>query len=209
MFRPLDVLVMESQRGAADAAVDALVTAGHAVHRCHQADDRGFPCVGVIRPDDCPIDRRVDVALLVRPHVEPRPSPLEDGVSCAIRAGVPLVENGSDLLDPFDPWVAERVATELDVVAACTRAAERSLDPLRADVLDRLTVLLEGKGIRPDEITCRFVRDGGSLTVELDVPAPVERRLEQAMAVRVLDAVRSSKRTYGEVDVRVSGSGAI
>jgi hypothetical protein len=206
MTRSLDVLIMESQRGAARAAEEALLAAGHTVHRCHEADDRGFPCVGVTRPEDCPMDQRVDVALLVRPHVDPRPTPLEEGVSCAIRAGVPLVEDGSDLLDPFDPWVAERIATEMDVVAACTLAAERALDPLRADILERLSILLTGRGVRPDQVECRLIRHGQSLAVELEVPGVVDQRLQQAMAVRVLDAVRASHRTYGEVDVHVTGS---
>src|SRR5262245_44068137 len=208
MTQHLDVLIMESQRGAAAEAEAALTAAGHHVLRCHEADDRGFPCVGMTRPDACPLDQPVDVALLVRPHVDPRPSPLEGGVSCAVRAGVPLVEDGPDLLDPFDPWVAERVATELDVVAACQSAAEQAFDPLRAEILDRITVLLRSVRIRPDQVVCRFDTDGAALRVALDVPTEVDRHLEQALAVRVLDAVRTSPRTFGEVNVKVVGSGS-
>jgi hypothetical protein len=203
MTRSLDILIMESQRGAASVAEEALRAAGHRLHRCHQADDRGFPCVGVVRPDDCPMDQRIDVALLVRPHVQPRPTPLEDGVSCVLRAGVPLVEDGPDLLDPYDPWVAERIATELDVVAACNRAAERALDPLRADILDRIAILTKTVGVRADRVECRIVPDGVGLRVELCLPRPIDPQVEQALAVRVLDAVRASGKTYGEVNVKV------
>lgn len=205
MTRPLDILIMESHRGAASLAEEALVAAGHSVHRCHAADDRGFPCVGLTRPDACPMDHGIDVALLVRPHVQPRPTPLEDGVSCALRAGVPLVEDGPDVLDPYDPWVAERIATELDIVAACNRAAERALDPLRAGILDRIGPLVRTTGAHVDQVECGIVPDGSGLRVELRLPTRVSRHLEQALAVRVLDAVRSSGKTYGEVNVKVLG----
>jgi len=54
--------------------------------------------------------------------------------------------------------------------------------------------------VDPKEVTCRFVRDGQRLIVHLDGP-PVGRGVEQAIAVRVLDAVWRSGRTYGDVDV--------
>jgi len=34
-------------------------------------------------------------------------------VSCAIRAGVSVVEHGSDILDPFEPWLAGRVGDDV------------------------------------------------------------------------------------------------
>jgi hypothetical protein len=154
------------------------------------------------------MDQRIDVALLVRPHVEPRPTPLEDGVICALRKGIPLVEDGPDLLDPYDPWVAERVATELDVVAACNRAAERSLEPLRTAILDRIGVLTRGLGLRADQIGCRVQPEGTALRVEVLLPVAVDRHLEQALAVRVLDAVRGGGKTYGEINVTVATSEA-
>ena len=55
----------------------------------------------------------------------------EDGVRCAIRAGVPIVEDGSDFYDPFDPWVARRVGPHDDLVAECVAAADRRFDELR------------------------------------------------------------------------------
>ena len=42
-----------------------------------------------------------------------------------------------------------------------------------------------------------------SLDVHLELPTTVTRGLEQALAVRVLDAVRSDARTYGKVDVHI------
>jgi hypothetical protein len=39
--------------------------------------------------------------------------------------------------------------------------------------------------------------------VELCLPRPIDPQVEQALAVRVLDAVRASGKTYGEVNVKV------
>jgi hypothetical protein len=209
MTRHLDVLIMENKRGAAHDAEAELIAAGHRVHRCHHADDRGFPCVGVTEPGECPIDARIDVALLVRHHVAPRPAPLEDGVSCVIRAGVPLVEDGPDLLDPYDSWVAERVSPELGIEATCQKAADSAYEPLRLAIRERIAALLHSSGLTFDQVACELVPTESALRVELRVDAPVDRRLHQALAVRVLDAVRSSGSTYGQVDVQVTGEGSV
>jgi hypothetical protein len=208
MTRQLDVLIMENRRGAAHDAEAELVAAGHRVHRCHHADDRGFPCVGVTEPGTCPIDHGVDVALLVRHHVAPRPAPLEEGVSCIIRSGVPLVEDGPSVLDPFDAWVTERVGPELGIEATCQKAADSAYEPLRLAIRERIAAVLHAAGLTFDLVTCTLVPAGGGLRVELAVDAPVDRRLHQTLAVRVLDAVRSSSTTtYGQVDVEVTGRG--
>jgi hypothetical protein len=156
----LDILVIESHRGTATDAAHALEAAGHRVGRCHDPDSRGFPCRGVVDPSSCPLAARPDLALLVRSHVEPRPTPLEQGVSCALRAGVPLVEAGPATLDPYDPWLAARVRWADDVVGACEAVASAA-----------------GPGV------------------------------EQALAVRALDAVRDGGRTAGSVDVSVHAPG--
>ena len=52
-------------------------------------------------------------------------------------------------------------------------------------------------------MTCRVEPTGNDLQVDLYVPVPLDRRMQQALAVRVLDAVHASGRTYGQVDVNV------
>jgi hypothetical protein len=206
MTKELDVLVLENRPRAAEPAVAALEAAGHRVHRCHDPGDRGFPCRGVAAPELCPMEGSIDVALVVRHDVTPRPTALEDGVSCAIRSRVPLVEDGSDLLDPFDPWLAERVGPDQDVVAACVAAASSAYEPLKATVIERIDRLLVAGRIDPEGVTCEIERDGLSLRVHLRVPAEVDDALAQALAVRTLDAVRVSGRTYGRIDVQVTGT---
>src|SRR3546814_13181207 len=77
---------------------------------------------GLVDPSSCPLEGHIDVALLVRPRIAPRPTAVEDGVTCALRAGVPLVEQGSEVLDPYGPWVALRTHTDADSVADCEEA---------------------------------------------------------------------------------------
>ena len=122
----LDVLVVENRPGVAADAVAALGRAGHRVHRCHDDDDRGFPCRGVVEPDTCPLVGAVDVTLVVRRGVTPRPTGLEHGVSCSLRSRVPVVEDGPTALDPFDGWLAGRVRTGQPVVDAVEVVARES-----------------------------------------------------------------------------------
>src|SRR3546814_9180958 len=59
----------------------------------HEPGEPAFPCKGLVDPSSCPLEGHIDVALLVRPRIAPRPTAVEDGVTCALRAGVPLVED--------------------------------------------------------------------------------------------------------------------
>lgn len=197
MSTPLDVLVVENRRHAADAAVADLEAAGHHVHRCFDPDSPGFPCQAIREPGTCPLDQGVDVALSVRDRIEPRPTRYEQGISCAIRAGVPIAEVGPQALDPFEPWVTCRITN--DVAVGVATAAERGLDELRRAVIRRIRPLVADPDLA-QAIACTFERSGHRLVVHLSGPA-VGPRIEQAMAVRVLDAVWSSNRTYGQVDV--------
>jgi hypothetical protein len=207
MTGPLDILVLESHRGTATDAAHALEMAGHRVGRCHDPGSRGFPCRGVVDPSSCPLAAAPDLALLVRRHVEPRPTPLEQGVSCALRAGVPLVEAGPATLDPYDPWLAARVRRADDVVGACEAAASAGAAGLRAGILRRIGAILAGMGAGPDAVGCRLERRAGGLRVHLDLPEAACPGVEQALAVRALDAVREDGRTTGPVDVSVHAPG--
>jgi hypothetical protein len=200
MTTRLDVLVVENRRHAADEAAAALQAAGHRVHRCLSPDGPGFPCTAIAEPGSCPIDQGIDVAFAVRDRIEPRPTRYEVGAGCAIRAGIPLAERGPEGLDPFDPWVTVRSGSGDDVVAAVEAAAEKGLDDLRAGIISRVAPLLPATE-DPSALRCSFERLGLNLVVHLFGP-PVGKRVEQAMAVRVLDAIWHADRTHGQVDVR-------
>jgi hypothetical protein len=201
MTTPLEVLVIESYPGAAAGAVHDLEAAGHRVQRCYDEDHPGFPCRGVLDAARCPLAGHADVALLVRGRVAPRPTALEQGATCALRAGVPLVEAGPLALDPFEGWLAARV--DGDVVAACEAASHAALGELRRDILRLAAPILTAAGIGAERADCRLEPVATHLNVRFDLPVTVDPAVRQALAVRVLDAVRGSSRTYGPVHVSV------
>ncbi len=195
---PLDVLVVESHAGTAQRQVAELERAGHRVHRCSEPGADAFPCRELTDPGTCPVTQGVDVALLVRRHVTPRPTEREQGIGCVLRSHVPLVEDGPSVLDPYADFVSGRITG--DVVASCEAAAEQGYAPVRAAVRDRIAPLLAPTGFTADDVTCSFVRVGTDLRVHLSGPV-LGTDIEQAVAVRVVDAVNAAGRQHGRIDV--------
>lgn len=207
MTASLDVLLIESHPGVGAVDAEQLAAAGHRVHRCYPARDphagrvplsERYLCTGVT-DGTCPLDAGMDVALLVRQRIATRPAAREAGVSCALRAGVPVVEDGPDLLDPYQPWLAARVHDH-DAAATCQEAASTAFDSLRDEIRRRTASVLTGAGVDPAEVTHRFEPDWPRVTIVLCGP-PATRALKQALAVRTLDAVRAGRRTLGQVDI--------
>jgi hypothetical protein len=202
MGEPLNVLVLESHHGVADRATLALKAAGHRVHRCHDRSSRGFPCLG-LSGGPCPVDGPIDVALAVRHRVSPRPTPSSSGVGCAVRAGIPLVVDGAELLDPF----AEMAAAHLsgngeDVVATCETVAAAALDPLAEEIRQTFEPLLSSRGYPVDSLEVELEPRDDVLVVHLsgtDVPRAIVERL----GVRALDPIRQATRRWRMVDVVV------
>jgi hypothetical protein len=203
MTKTLDVLVVGRDRIATEQAMAQLEARGHRVHTCHEPGEPAFPCVGLLDPAACPLDAGIDVALLVRRGVHPGPLVEEDGVRCALRAGIPVVEDGSDILDPFDPWITDRVHASSDISAACMAAADRRFDELRSLVRQRIAGLAAAVGISALDTACLISHAAGDLVIDLHVPVALSAQQQQAFAVRVLDAVHASGRTYGQVNVNV------
>ena len=195
---PLDVLVVESHPGASQHQAEQLRAAGHRVHLCQEPGSDGFPCREITAPGSCPVDGGIDVALLVRRHVAPRPTDREQGIGCVIRAQVPVVEDGPAVLDPYAAYIAERVTD--DVVASCEAAAANGYDPMRAAILERMAPLLQAVGHGVSDMACSFTRVGPDLRVHLRGPA-MSPDQEQALAVRAMDAINAMDRSYGRIDV--------
>lgn len=200
MSTPLDVLLLESHPGVAEPSAQALAEAGHRVHRCHPAGDTGYACVGLTGDHTCPIDGHVDAAVLVRAHGTSAPTPYEDGVRCAVRARVPVVEVGDKESDPFADWVTLRTE-ERSLNAACQAAVELARQPLADAVLAKVGPLLRLADVDPAGIGCNITVRWPDMDVELVLPAAVDRRLEQAVGVRAFDALRSFTSTYRTVNV--------
>jgi hypothetical protein len=204
MGTSLNLLVLESHAGVADHSIEALEAAGHRVHRCHDGG-RAFPCVGVTSPHECPIDRHVDAALLVRRGVAPATTPLEDGVPCALRAGIPVVEDGTDLLDPYAEHITTRVTTGESVVDACERAVVESMQPLEADVAAALVPFLEANGMHAGEVGVRLEPLGELLRIHLDAVG-LPPMLVGQLSVKAVDTVRAMRRSWATIEVTTAGT---
>ena len=124
----LNVLVLESEHGAADEARRELAEAGHVVLQCHEPGRAGVPVHRPRRRVGVPAARGVvDVALTVRSRVRSQPAPTEDGVRCALMEHVPLVVAGPSALEPFDGFETRVLDRTYDVVATCEEAASAEL----------------------------------------------------------------------------------
>jgi hypothetical protein len=141
------------------------------------------------------------VALIVRSRDALSPTALEQGAACAIRAGVPLVEAGPAALDPYEPFLAARAGD--DIVSTCKAASEGALDDLRGAILRLVAPTLASAGIPTGQTVCRVEPAATRMQVTFDLPVAVTPAVKQAVAVRVLDAVRCAPRTYGPVQVSV------
>jgi hypothetical protein len=195
----MDVLVVESEPGAADAAVAAREAADHRVVRGHESGAAPFPWRGG-GPRDCPLDRgAVRVVLDVRGKTTPHPGPLEDGVTCALRRRLPVVIAGTSAINPFARFPVLD-ATRQDVVAACERAA-KGPQAEHQTVADRaLDATLRNAGF--DEPGRSIVhRTPGGLQVTLLVPPESSAKTREMAAVRVAGALRAFDRDAGSIDI--------
>ncbi len=206
MSTALDVLLLEASPGDGSADAALLEAAGHRVRHCLDPDHPHpsrhpsglVPCLA-LTDGTCPLDDGIDVAVLVRRGVVPQPGPGESGIRCAVRAGVPVVEDGTDLLDPWSPWITGRTSTS-GVVEACEVAARGALTPALEE-LHRITEpLFDGTDVDPTAVSAGFEVDGDHLTVRLQGP-PLADHVLQAVSVRVVDAVRVLPRRFSTVDV--------
>lgn len=205
--QPMHVLVMESSPGAAQVTIGDLERAGHQVHRCHETGDRPFPCLG-LASGSCPLESQpIDVVVTVRDRPRVQPSPIEDGVVCALRRRLPVVVSGQSLMNPFESLGA--VASDGDVVAACetvARGPQAGHSERAQAILDEFFELHgypEGSG----EATVR--RSDGRLEVRVRVDPSVPQPIRRMAAVRITGGLRIYDPFAAGIDIsceeRVSG----
>jgi hypothetical protein len=196
----MDVMLLESEPEVGRAEAELLEAAGHRVHRCHQPGE-GFPCAGIRAEGTCPLEIPVDVAVVVRSRTAGEPTISEDGIACAIRAAVPIVEVGRGVEDPYGPWLAARVAPG-DVDAGVVDAFDGRIARFIDDIRFRIDPLVAQAGVARAAVACEVTRTGHRLHVRVTGPATLSR-LREAIAVRVYDAVRAAERTFGHVAISV------
>ena len=200
----MKILVLETDRRAADDAVRSLTDAGHEVARCHERDMPAFPCDALCDDGTCPLDDWVDVVLTMRAHPYPRPTPSEDGVVCGIRHHVPLVVGGTSALNPFASWTAGIAdADGTDVVEACEAAARRPLERHGRQATAEARRIVAGAGLPAERVDAVVRREPRRLAVDVTVPEDADRRLGDIIAVRVAGVIRALDGYAGVIDVRV------
>jgi hypothetical protein len=204
MDRSLDLLLIESHPGVAARTAEQLDAEGHRVHRCHDGDG-SFPCSGVTEPSRCPVDRHVDAAVLVRRGVGPTPTAHEDGVPCALRAGLPVVEEGTDVLDPYRELLTTRVQRDERVSDACLRAIDEALQPAAEAVLAALAPVLEAHGEPADSVSVQLSARADRLRIEID-GAAANGTLGGRLAVTAADTVRARRRRWSSVSVALGAT---
>jgi hypothetical protein len=194
----MDILVTESDPGAAARAIERLESAGHTVHRCHEPGSRAFPCAGVVGV--CPLEgTSIDVVLDVRARARTWPTPTEDGVTCALRRRVPVVVAGRTALNPFTAHGATEA--EGDVVDACTRAGRGPLPAHGELATGALRETLVRAGLPSTAASAVVVRRGGRLRAELAVPEAASETVRRTAEVRVIGALRGYDTAARGVDV--------
>jgi hypothetical protein len=200
MSSPLHVLVLEDAAGAANTALDELVAAGHTVSRCHEGAS-AFPCAALAAGGQCPLEAgNVDVALDVRAHPHRQPSPLEDGITCALRHRIPVVIAGGAALNPFDGYATTVLDRPYDVVDACRRAAEGELAGHTAVAASAMTAAAHAPG-GDAMLDVSVHRRSGTLVADIKAPRSLDDRARTNIATRVTGALRAFDHHARGIDV--------
>jgi hypothetical protein len=201
MNEKLNVLALESERGAADVACHELTAAGHSVWRCHEPGATAFPCNALAQGQQCPLDAAIiDVALDVRARPRAQPGPLEDGVFCAIRHHVPVVVSGAKELNPYDDYATELVTSAADVVKTSERAAHSLLREHTLVAARSLRAVLDRRDIDA-ALLVAVRRHHGALVVQITGTDTLDDATRSMASVRISAALREVDHDARAIDV--------
>ncbi len=203
------VLVVGTMPGIIAETADALDAAGHAVVRCHDGAD-AFPCAALTPGRTCPIeDGPVDVVVAARDRAWPKPSPFEDGASCALRRHIPMVVTGpATMLHPYAPYGAREVPAGGDLVATCEEAVAAPLAGHGQVALECARTVLEVAGIETSDLRVTVHRRPadlrGGLVVDLHLPVALSDEahgLRSNLVAKVVGALRAHDPHAPSIDV--------
>jgi hypothetical protein len=85
----------------------------------------------------------------------------------------------------------------------CEADGDAPLGELHREILRLCAPSLCAAGIPTRQAACRIQHEATGLRVQFTLPKPVSPAVKQALAVRVVDAVRSAGHTYGPARVSV------
>jgi hypothetical protein len=204
----LNVMVLESDPGAAEKAIHALTDAGHVVLRCHDPGAPAFPCRGLIEPSDCPLrSHAVDVAVTVRARHRSEPTTSEGGVTCALMHRIPLVVVGPRVPDPYERRETRVLDGTVDVVRACEDVAAGEM----AEHSRVATAALRASRTPSDALErarAAVTRRNGRLLATISGFGALAPRQRDAAIVRVLGKLREFDPFTKGIDVVVEGQPA-
>jgi hypothetical protein len=198
----MTVLVLESDTGAADSAIEQLEGDGHTVVRCHERNAVAFPCNALVEGGACPLESSVvDVALVVRSTVHAEPTALEDGASCALTHRVPVVVAGRVVLNPFQRYATTVVKDTGRIVEACKHAATAPLSAHAEVAKEHLQRVLEQHGYANAACDVQVLRRNGSLVVEVTSRDHFDHTTKSVASARMIGAIRELDRHARGIDV--------
>jgi hypothetical protein len=202
------MLLVESVDGVGAPDAARLEQAGHEVARCFDAGTGPDGMCVAWNGKNCPLDDGIDAAIVVRDVEAGRPTAREDGVRCAARAGVPVVEVGRSAGDPFASFLAGRADAD-DVVEAAVEAAAGPLHELERAIVGRVDIAVRRAELDPATVQCRAHRNGSALDVRVEMAGGGEltQAQKEAIAVRAFDAVRENGGPRRPEQVRISVGG--
>jgi len=201
MTDELNVLLLESEPGAALVARDELETAGHRVRYCHEPGGAAFPCNALLDGRTCPLEgEAIDVALDVRRYPRSQPTLREDGVMCALREHIPVVIAGAPAMSPYADYASATLDRNFDVVETVERVAGATLERHTSAATSALQEVLERRSItRMPKVAVR--RRRGALLISVSGAGPLDVPTKSMAAVRMTAAVRAIDATARGVDV--------
>lgn len=195
------VLLISSDDESLDDAASDLVDAGFVVDRCHEPGSAVFPCTG-LSGGDCPlaVHGGIDVAVDVRQHPWPNPTGRETGVTCALRASVPVVVVGRRG-HPFEPWVIATVRDTDGLSVVVEDAIADALETPRAAVAEAVAAVLAVHDLAGAPFSVRLERRYDRLHATIAVDAP--RSVGAMAATRAAVALRRFDRRATTLEIEV------
>lgn len=192
-------MLQTGSAGSAAAAED-LARHGYEVVVCHP--DGAETCVA-LAGGRCPLDAApVDAAVVVRPYAADSALPLEDGVYCAARRGIPLVVAGQPADHPYGPWAsAEEEGSSVGATVATVLASP--LPHLSVVATATLRRALASRGITDTPARVEVRRRHGGVAVELIGVGDLAGDAKAAASVRVAGAIRAEDTWVRSIDVTV------
>lgn len=192
-------LLVSSDDDPMDDVQSDLAAAGYEIVHCHSTGAPGFPCAALTEAG-CPIEvAPVDVTIDVRQHPWPHPTPREQGVTCSVRAGIPVVVIGSSH-HPFRPWAETCTEHRSHVVAECERAIHAVTASLEQEITRAVrSVLARHAGAPP--FVVEVERRRGRLHVR--IIADLTTLVAGIAATRAAAAIRGLDSRASAIEIEV------